>query len=285
MNDQPAVRVEDLDYWYEDGPPVLHGINLAIGRGEWVALIGQNGSGKTTLVKHFNGLLRPRRGRVWVAGQDAAGRPIGELAHEVGYVFQNPDHQIFSATVREEIVFGLRNLGLSSAEIEARTAEALAAFELNAFADAPPAVLGYGLRRQITVAAVWAMQPEILVLDEPTTGLDRRHTRALMSRMMGLHRQGHTLILITHDMKLVAEYAQRVVIMHEGHIIADGPTRKVFQREKLLTRSCLTVPPITRLARRLTACGMSGDPLTVDEFDAQYRLLRSRHSDVFDTSQ
>ena len=276
MSDQPAIQVENLDYWYDDGPPALQAVSLDIGRGEWVALIGQNGSGKTTLVKHFNGLLRPRRGKVWVAGHDTASRSIGELARQVGYVFQNPDHQIFAPTVAEEVAFGLRNLGLSSPEMEARTAEALAVFELSAYADAPPAILGYGLRRRITVAAVWAMRPDIVVLDEPTTGLDRRHTLGLMSHMLELHRRGHTLVLITHDMKLVARYAQRVVVMHQGRVIADGPVRQVFQHEELLGRSSLAPPPISLLARRLAPCGLAGDSLTVEEFEADYLRLRAQ---------
>lgn len=276
VSDLPAVQVENLDYWYEAGPPALQDVSLTIGRGEWVALIGENGSGKTTLVKHFNGLLRPRRGQVRVAGQDTARQSIGELARQVGYVFQSPDHQIFSPTVVEELAFGLRNLRLSSPEIESRTAEALAVFELSAYADAPPAILGYGLRRRITVAAVWAMQPEVLVLDEPTTGLDRRHTLGLMGHMLELHRRGHTLILITHDMKLVAQYAQRVVVMHQGRIIGDGLVRQVFRHEELLGRSSLAPPPITVLARRLAPCGLAGDSLTVEEFEADYRRLRTQ---------
>ncbi|MFQ5593910.1 MAG: energy-coupling factor ABC transporter ATP-binding protein [Anaerolineae bacterium] len=275
VSDLPAVQVDNLDYWYQDGPPALQDVSLTIGRGEWVALIGENGSGKTTLVKHFNGLLRPRRGQVRVAGQDTAGQSIGELARQVGYVFQSPDHQIFSSTVVEELAFGLRNLGLSSPEIEARTAEALALFELGPYAAAPPAILGYGLRRRITVAAVWAMRPEVVVLDEPTTGLDRRHTLGLMGHMLELHRRGHTLILITHDMKLVARYAQRVVVMHQGRIIGDGLVRPVLRDEELLGRSSLAPPPITALARRLAPCGLAGDSLTVEEFEADYRRLRT----------
>ena len=279
-----AIRVQNLVYWYEDGPPVLKGINLTIGQGEWVALIGQNGSGKTTLVKHFNGLLRPRQGQVWVAGRETTGRPIGELARQVGYVFQNPDHQIFAPTVREEIAFGLRNLGFAPAEVEVRVAEALAAFELTAFAEAPPAILGYGLRRRITVAAVWAMHPQIIVLDEPATGLDWRHTRSLMQHMAALHQRGHTIILITHNMKLVAEYARRVVVMHAGQIIANGPTQAVFQASEALTQSHLAAPPITRLARKLSPYGLPGDLLTVEAFVVAYRHLRAQRRKPIDHS-
>jgi energy-coupling factor transporter ATP-binding protein EcfA2 len=273
--DAVAVRVANLHYWYEGGTPVLHDVNLSLGQGERIALVGQNGSGKTTLVKHFNGLLRPRRGTVWAAGMDTAEYDIGELAHHVGYVFQNPDHQIFSTSVADEIAFGLRNLGLDPTMIEQRTNAALTAFELTPYAEAPPAVLSYGLRRRITVAAVWAMRPSIIILDEPTTGLDRRHTRALMHQMLDLQQEGRTLILITHDMKLVAEYAERVVVMQAGRISADGSVRAVFEEEEQLAQSFLAPPPITSLGQRLRPCGLPGDLLTVDEFTSAYLRLRN----------
>lgn len=275
MDNRAPIRVENLDYWYEDGPPVLHNVNLTLCHGERIALVGQNGSGKTTLVKHFNGLLRPRRGGVWVAGLDTAEHSIGELAHHVGYVFQNPDHQIFSVTVADEVAFGLRNLGLDAAEIEQRTTAALATFGLTAHATAPPAVLSYGLRRRITVAAVWAMHPRIIILDEPTTGLDRRHTRAVMGAMLDLQRQGSTLILITHDMQLVAEHAERVIVMHAGSVVADGSLQTVFGQEKLLARTSLAPPPVTSLARRLAPCGLPGDLFTVNEFAEAYLRVQS----------
>ncbi|MFQ6058769.1 MAG: energy-coupling factor ABC transporter ATP-binding protein [Anaerolineae bacterium] len=275
MDSQPTVEVRDLWYWYEEGhPPALQGINLTIGQGDFVGIVGQNGSGKTTLVKHFNGLLKPKRGRVLVEGRDTVGQTVGELAHHVGYVFQNPDHQIFCSTVRDEVAFGLRNLGLPEPEVEERTAEALALFGLTAHAETPPAVLGYGWRRAVTVASVWAMRPKILILDEPTTGLDWRGTRELMERVADLHQQGHTIVLITHDMKLVAEYAQRVLVMHQGLALAYGPKREVFREGAILEQAFLTVPPITLLARRMAACGMSGDALTVEEFYEEFTALR-----------
>lgn len=280
VSERAIIRAEDVDFWYEEGPPVLRTVSLSVDPGEWIALIGQNGSGKTTLVKHFNGLLRPKRGRVLLAGQDTAKQSIGTLARRVGYVFQSPDHQIFSATVTEEIAFGLRALGFSPAEVKARTEDTLKAFDLSKFADAPPAILGYGLRRRITVAAVWAMQPDVVILDEPTTGLDRHHTLELMSRAADLHEQGHTIIMITHDMRLVAEYAQRVVIMHAGEIVADGSARFVFQQAELLARVSLAPPPITMLSQRLAPCGLASDLLTIDEFETEYQKARARRRQI-----
>ena len=185
--------------------------------------MGPNGGGKSTLARHLNGLLRPQAGSVAINGRTAAGRPVGDLAREVGYVSQNPDHQIFAPTVREEVAFGPRNLGLKGDALARRVDEALAAFDLEALAGTPPAVLGYGQRRLITVASVWAMQPPIWVLDEPTTGLDARFTARLMACLQELHRAGATILLITHDLRSVAEAVQRVVVIDAGRVAVDGP--------------------------------------------------------------
>jgi energy-coupling factor transporter ATP-binding protein EcfA2 len=269
----PAIQVEDLHYRYDNGPSALAGVNLSIEAGDFLATIGQNGSGKTTLVKHFNGLLRPTHGRVLVLGQDTAGQSVGQLARKVGYLFQNPDHQIFAPTVREEVAFGPRNLGFSEGEVAARPTEALSLFGLGDQADTPPAVLGYGLRRKVTLAAVWAMRPQILVLDEPTAGLDWRSTRTLMQEVTNLNSQGHTIILVTHDMKLVAEFARQVLVLDEGRTLAYGPTRQIFQQEAILRQAFLSPPPITALARRMRPYGMRGDSLTVEEFYQEYTVL------------
>ncbi len=194
-----------------------------------------------------------------------------QLARQVGYVFQNPDHQIFCATVREEVAFGPRNLGLDAAAVGARVGEALAAFDLGAYADLPPAMLGWGLRRKVTLAAVYAMRPRILVLDEPTTGLDRRSADDLMTRVDALHAAGHTIILVTHDMRLVAEHAHETLVMHEGRVLAHGATRAVLSRANELARAAIDAPQVTRLAQALSAEGLPGDVLTVDEFCAHYR--------------
>ncbi len=230
---------------------MVKGVDLAIGAGEFVALVGANGSGKTTLVKHFNGLLRPRRGQVRVAGQDAAGRSMGELARQVGYLFQRPEQQIFSPTVQQELAFGPRNLGLSQAEIEARVEAALARFRLAAVAGQPPAILSYGLRRRVTLASLAAMDPPVLVLDEPTVGLDARGLEETFDWLADLHAQGRTIVLVTHDMVLAAARAGRVVVLGQGQVIADGPPDQVFRQNDLLARAALVPPPVTALAQAL----------------------------------
>jgi len=277
----PAVKVEDLWHRYDDAPPVLAGVDLSVEAGDFLAIVGQNGSGKTTLVKHFNGLLRPTSGQVLVLGQDTADQSVGQLARKVGYLFQNPDHQIFASTVWEEVAFGPRNLGFSEGEVTDRATEALALFGLGDQADTPPAVLGCGLRRKVTLAAVWAMRPQIMVLDEPTAGLDWRSIRALMEEVNNLNSQGHTIILVTHDMKLVAEFARQVLVLDEGRTLAYGPIRQVFQQETVLRQAFLIPPPITALARRMRLVlssaegpyGLRGDSLTVEEFYQEYSSL------------
>lgn len=273
----PALEIAGLWSWYQPGVPVLRGIDLAVARGQFVALLGANGSGKTTLIKHFNGLLRPDRGTVRLDGQDTAGRPLGELARQVGYLFQRPEQQIFSPTVRQELAFGPRNLGLADAEVAAHVEVALARFRLAAVADQPPAILGYGLRRRVTLATLAAIDPPILVLDEPTVGLDAPGLRETFAWLAELHAAGRTIVLVTHDMALAAEHAERVVVLAQGEVIADGPPAALFQDADLLARAALTPPPVMALAQALQHHGLRGDSLTVEAFSAEYvALLASR---------
>lgn len=273
MSDTLCIRTEGLVYHYED-TPALNGVDLELPDHTWLAIVGQNGSGKTTLVKHMNGLLRPTAGRVWVYGVDTTTTSVDQLARTVGYVFQNPDHQIFNPTTREEVSFGPRNLGLEAEEVERRTQEALDTFNLTSYAAIPPAVLGFGLRRLVSIAAVYAMRPHVLILDEPTAGLDWRSTVELMGHVGRLHAEGHTIILVTHDMRLVAEYAEQVLIMHEGRILAQGSPREAFQRARELAQAQLRPPQVMQLGQRLAAWGLPSDLLSVREFAAAYVRAR-----------
>jgi len=273
---EPLVRIEALYHRYEEGTPALEGIDLEIADNAFLAIVGQNGSGKTTLVKHLNGLLKPTSGRVIVDGVDTATTSVARLARTVGFVFQNPDHQIFSGTTRDEISFGLRNLGWPAETVADRTQETLEAFGLEEYAEVPPAVLGFGLRRKVAVASIYAMRPRILVLDEPTTGLDWRSAQDLLRRLVAMHREGHTILLVTHDMRIVAEYAPETLVMHAGRVLAYGPTREVFATVDLEGAS-ISPPQATRLAGRLADLGMDRTVLTVDEFCAAYvRALEGR---------
>jgi len=258
-----AVEVQDLHFGYDPGVEILHGITLTISKGEFVAIIGQNGSGKTTLVKHFNGLLRPNSGRVLVNGVDTAQRTVAQLSRTVGYLFQNPDHQIFNVSVEDEIAFGLKNLGISQEDTEKRIEEALRLVGLEEYRKVPPSTLGLGQRRKVTLAAIVAMKPEIMILDEPTTGIDWNGSLQLMDSVTELNKQGHTIVTITHSMRVVAQYAQRTVVLADGRVILDGPTREVFSKPEILETTFLTPPQITSLGQRLR---LAPDILSVDEF-------------------
>ena len=259
----PAIQIHDLHFGYDPTNLVLNGISAEIGTGEMVALIGQNGSGKTTLAKQVNGLLRPLRGSIHLFGQDSTSQSVGELARTVGYVFQNPDHQIFSPTVREELAVGPRNLGLPEDEIERRVNEALLRFHLQPYADKQPALLSFGLRRKVSVAAVVAMETAVLILDEPTTGLDWRSTQELMAILHDLQTNGRTMLIITHDMRLVADYVPRCLLLQNGRLLADSSTRTLFQQTDLLRQAQIEPPQIVQLAHHLN---LPAPILTVTEF-------------------
>lgn len=257
----PFVEVAQASFHYSGGHRVLDDVSLRIGEGECVALIGQNGSGKTTLAKLLNGLLRPDRGEVRLCGTSLSRLPLAEVAARVGYVFQDPDHQLFAATVREEVEFGPRNLGVDTSSLSARVAEALEAVGLEGQEDTDPFLLTKGQRQRLAVAALLAQRPHLLILDEPTTGLDYEEQRRMMALVARLHRQGIILVVITHSPWVVAEYAERGVLLAGGRIAFDGPLRELFAQEDLLEASHFRVPDVVRLGNRFGA-----STLSVEEF-------------------
>jgi energy-coupling factor transport system ATP-binding protein len=275
----PLIRIENLTQRYQDTRSILDGVNLTINEGDFLALIGQNGAGKTTLVKHLNGLLRPESGRIYISGEDISRIPRGILSQKVGYVFQNPDHQIFLERVDKEVGFGPRNLGLSPEEVKARTEKALLNVGIHHLAAASPMFLSKGERQRVALASILAMEPQIIILDEPTTGQDYQETTRIMEVIVELNQEGHTIILITHDMQLVAKYAQRAVLMGKGRILADGTPKEVFSWTALLQEAHLKVPQITRLARELKDPRLPGDIISVEEFlTLFYRCLTPEKS-------
>jgi energy-coupling factor transporter ATP-binding protein EcfA2 len=258
-----ALQAGGIWFRYPGREPALSAVDLEIPPGQFVALVGQNGSGKTTLAKHFNGLLRPEHGVVRVDGQDIAGRSTADLASVIGYCYQNPDHQIFAATVAEEIEFGPRNLGVPEKEVVRRTGRLLDLVRLRPEADRYPFSLGRGQRQKLAVASVLAMEPRIVIVDEPTTGLDWQGGEAMMAVMRELHREGRTIVIITHDMNIVAEFADRMVVMADGRIVADGSPSDVFTADSALRQAYLRPPQAFRIARRRP--DLFGSALTVDQ--------------------
>jgi energy-coupling factor transport system ATP-binding protein len=257
----PILKAEELRYIYPTyHVEALRGLDLSIREGEFIAILGQNGSGKTTLAKHFNGLLKPTSGRMLVQNKPTAEYSHRELSRWVGYVFQNPDHQIFARTVAEEVGFGLKMQGEIFKTIEKRMAEVLEVVGLQGYEQKVPFALTKGERQRVAVASVLAAQPQVIILDEPTTGLDYRHQRNMMEMLKRLNRYGHTIIIITHSMWVAAEYANRTIVMKDGFILSDGPTRTVFADEARLAEASLCPPSLVRLSNWLGA-----EALTVQE--------------------
>jgi len=248
-----AVDIRGVAYTYPGGVRALDGVNLAIGPGETLAIVGQNGSGKSTLVRHLNGLLRPDEGHVWLDGSAVGRRHVAELARLVGLAFQDPDRQIFAGSVRAEVAFGPRNLGLRGAELDGRVVEALEAVGLAGSADENPYDLGYSRRKLLSIASVLAMRTPIVVLDEPTTGQDLRGVARVRAIVAALAAEGRTVITISHDMRFVAETFRRVIVMRAGRIVLDGTPADVFAAASwdVLASTYLEPPLAARVGARL----------------------------------
>jgi len=236
-------------YFAYDKKNILDNISFSINKGEFVAIVGRNGAGKTTLMKLFNGLLKPTSGKVTTANLDTKQSKTSELAKHVGFLFQNPDRQICKNTVKDEIAFGLKCVLTDKIEIEKRCNDTIASFGLAGEKD--PFSLSRGERQKVALASVIALSPEILVLDEPTTGLDYKECMQIMEIINKLNQNGTTVIMVCHDMELVADFAQRVIVLGEGGILADDSCKKVMIDANVLKSASLAPPQIAELAIRL----------------------------------
>jgi len=248
----PVVQAVDVEFTYPGGARALDGVNLAVGRGDFVAIVGQNGAGKTTLTRHFNGLLRPSSGDIRVLGRSAQGVPTIELCRHVGYVFQNPDEQLFCTSVQEELKFGPTNIGADPHVTSQRVEEILGDIGLTKYREVWPKYLTKGERQRLALASVVAMDPDVLIVDEPTTGLDWVESLQILDyleRLRDEHKK--TIIIITHDMNIVSLYARRVVVMARGRVVGDGTPREIFSQPDLMELACLRRPPIADLSQAL----------------------------------
>ena len=258
-DEKPVIQLENVGFQYDDGTVALRNVSFTIGKGEKVAIVGPNGSGKTTISKHFVGLLKPSTGRVLIDGVDTRKSSTRDLSRRIGFVFQNPEHQFVRDTVRDEVAFSLAIQGLEQSEIDRRVAHELEIFGLKGLEDRHPFSLSGGERRRLSVATMIIARPEVLVLDEPTYGQDKSNTvrmmRSLFEALAEASMGTITLVLVTHDMKLVAGYADRAIVMRTGMTAFDGPTGQLFQDAELLQRANLEYPPLFELSRALRERG------------------------------
>jgi len=265
MSTPPPIICDHLSHVYPTGVKALKDINLQIEAGEVLGVVGQNGSGKTTLVKHFNGLLRPTSGTLLIGGEDSHKKQVHELARQVGYVFQNPNHQLFATTVRAELHFGPTNIGLPPEEIETRVQQAVEFFGIGDLLEKHPYRLAFPYRKLVAMASIYTMGPDVFVLDEPTTGQDHSGSNMVRRLVERLREQGKTVIIVSHDMALIAEVTDRVVAMWAAEMIANGTPREIFANDDVMTRTKLQPPQITQLARRLNLGQGQPLPLSVKE--------------------
>jgi len=261
----PIIEIEGVTFSYPSVDKALDDVSLTIHKGEFVAIMGENGAGKTTLVKHLNGLLRPQEGRIKIDGADIADLSVANLARKVGLVFQNPDDQLFSENVEEEISFALRNFGFGSDVIDKRVDWALNLLDLERYRKSSPFILSGGERKRVALGSVLAWDPEIVVLDEPTIGQDYAQKERLRHFLMQLRTQGKTIVIVTHDVEFVAECKPRIVLMADGKIIANGPIKKVMTDKEAMARASVTPPEITKVFQQLSEYGLPDNVIDVDE--------------------
>jgi len=260
-----VIEVKDVYFAYPNGVEALKGVSLTIPDGEFVAIMGQNGAGKTTLVKHFNGLLKPTRGEIVVDGVSTREVSVAQLARKVGFVFQNPDHQLFCETVEDEVAFALRNFGFEEDAIKKRVTWALSLLDVEPYRQASPFMLSGGERKRVALASILAWDPKVVILDEPTIGQDHQQKEKLRHFIVQLNAQKKTVIIVTHDVEFVAECNPRVVLMTEGKIVADGSAEEILTNPKLVAQASIVPPQITQIFLGLSDLGLPTKVIDVHE--------------------
>jgi energy-coupling factor transport system ATP-binding protein len=265
------IQTQDLVHTYPTGVTALKGVNLSIYRNDKISIIGQNGSGKTTIVRHFNGLLKPTSGKVLLYGTDTTQQKVGEMSRKVGYVFQNPSHQMFCTTVKDELEAAPKNFGFTAQETKDAVEEVVELMNIKDVLNVHPLTLDYTTKKIVTIASVLTFKPDVLILDEPTGGLDEAGRVMLTNIIEMMHRNGHTVIMISHDMDYVAENSDRIIVMCEGEIIDDGVPEDIFLNAPVLQRAQLEPPQITQLDLYLENGNQLRAILSVKDFVDKYK--------------
>ena len=268
------IEAVNVHFSYPNRVEALKGVSLTVKDGEFIAIMGQNGAGKSTFVKHFNGLLKPSVGTVKVNGVPTTKTSVATLARNVGFVFQNPDHQLFSETVEEEIAFALKNFGFEQKVVEERVTWALELLSLAQYRKTSPFLLSGGERKRVALASVLAWDPQTLILDEPTIGQDHEQKEKLRQFIMQMQTQEKTVVIVTHDVEFVAECNPRVILMKEGKIVADGMGNDILTDPALLELSSIVLPQIAQVFTKLESLGLPKN--IIDIYEAKQIILKAK---------
>lgn len=268
------LELKNVYFSYKAQSPVIHDVSLTVNPGEFLAIVGRNGSGKTTLTRLMMTLKKPTQGDIFFQGNSLENTTPAKMAHHIGYVFQNPDRQIFHDTVVEEVAYGPKQIGCTSEQIQIYVKEALDVTGLSQLAASYPLALSKGQKQRLTIASALAMQPKILILDEPTSGQDARERAQLLQLLLKLHQQGTTILLVTHDMELLSACAQRAIVMAKGHKVFDGTVEELFHDTRQLTDWGLIEPTALKISRQLASIQVSQTPSMTQLAHTIVNLLR-----------
>lgn len=274
------IKTENLKYTYTDGTEALRGIDIEISRGEKVAIMGANGSGKSTFFLTLNGISRPTAGKIFIDGQEIkySRKSLIEVRKKVGIVFQDPDNQLFSASVRQEISFGLFNLGYNQEEVSKKVDRIIDELNISSFADKPTHFLSGGQKKRVAIADILVMDPEIIILDEPSSGLDPKHIKLIDDIIDSLSAKGITVIIATHDAQRSLAWADRLVLFHEGRIIGQGKPEDILRQEDLLKMTNLEKPAVLKLFDNLIEVGILDKnlktPVNIDELESYIKNIK-----------
>jgi len=272
------IEAQNVHFSYANKVEALKGVSLTIKDGEFLAIMGQNGAGKSTLVKQFNGLLKPTTGKVLVDGVETTKTSVASLARNVGFVFQNPDHQLFSETVEDEIGFALKNFGFEHKVIEERVTWALNLLSLTQYRKTSPFLLSGGERKRVALASVLAWDPKTLILDEPTIGQDHEQKEILRQFILQMQTQNKTVVIVTHDVEFVAECNPRVVLMKDGNIVAEGVGKDILTNPTVLAESSIVLPQIAQIFMKLAPLGFPKN--IIDIYEAKDIILKAKENKV-----
>ena len=276
------LEARNITFSYDDGTEALNNVNLKVDKGDIVALLGKNGAGKSTLFLHFNGILRPDKGEILIDEEKLKydKKSLIKFRQKVGLVFQNPDDQIFAPSVEEDVAFGPLNLKLPMEEVQKRVHEALERVGMVGFEKKAPHHLSGGQKKRVAIAGILAMKPEIMVFDEPTAGLDPKGASKIINLLKELNEQGITIIISTHDVDLVTQYANKVYVLHEGEIIGEGTAKDIFSNKELINKANLELPIIANFFKKIESesedMSFNGDyPLTIEEgYETFLKLIK-----------